>query len=192
MLAPDPARPVALRIAGAYNGRPVSLEGSLGPSTVLRKAAIPYSATLAMASGDTTLASEGTMADPLNADGVRSRVTLRAPTPRVLLATAGTSAELGVAIELAGTAERKGDLWRLTDARGMPSGSDLTASLLRFIEGASGQPAAVVVALDVVELDLDRIAGRGEPGGQRAHADLPLAPGPRQDALIEARLGVGN
>ncbi len=185
VLAAGADRPVQLVMAGAYNGTQVSLTGALQPIAVLRNAAVPYGETLHMASGQTTLDFQGTMTEPFDVDGARGTLTLKAPTAGPILAIAGVASDFQASLDLAGTVERTGDLWRLTDAAGALKGNAITAGSLRLTEGGRGTPDDVAADIAFDRLDLNGLLG-GASG--RADTDVPLDIDRAPDTLIDARL----
>lgn len=187
VLAAGADQPVRLTARGAYNGAPVRLEGDLQSIAVLRDAATPFGTDLRFASGDTTLHFKGAMAEPLDVDGARGTLALAAPTPDALLAIAGAAGDLDASLTLAGTLERQGDLWRLTDAAGALDESRITAGSLRLAEGARGKPDDVAVDLAFDRLDLNEALETGKRGS-RPDADIPLHVDRAPDTVLRARL----
>ncbi|WP_431268848.1 AsmA family protein [Dankookia sp. P2] len=182
--------PLLLRAAGTYNDVPVALAATLEPIAMLRDAARPFGTRLHLASGDTTLAFEGTMTDPLDVDGADGNAVLRAPTPAAILALAGASdVELDASLELAGRLERHGDVWRLSAAKGHLAGEAVTVRLAQFTEGQTGRPDAVAIDLGFGRLDLNRRLAAGKRAGA-AEADLPLTVSAAPDPLVAAKLSI--
>lgn len=184
-----PNEPVMLRAEGSYNAVPITLEGPLGSIAAFRDATNPFSLDLTATAEETVVTLLGSATDPLNFDGVQGQLELRAPNPRVLLALAGapTAGVPELPIQISGTMDRQGDLWRLTSVNGALDGAPLTGALLQLREGARGQPDALALDLAFTQLDLNRIllAGGHSEGDE---ADLPLAVFTAPDPLIELRL----
>ena len=189
----DPQAPVMLRAEGSYNAVSIMLEGSLGSILAFRDMASPFSLDLSGTAGETGLELIGSAADPLNFDGVQGRLVLRAPNPAGLLALGGAGAQgvPNLPLELAGTLDRQGDVWRLTALDGALADAPLTGSLLQLTEGARGQPDALVMDLAFSKLDMNALLFAGGHG-QEGDADLPLALVIAPDPLIEARLAAGE
>ena len=185
--------PIQLRAQGSYNGQAVTLEGPLDSIAALRDSTTPFSLDLTAVASETTLALIGSARDPLNFEGVQGQLELRAPNPRAMLALAGVSADgvPRIALELAGTFDRQGDVWRLSAPTGELDGADFTGRLLQFTEGTAGQPDAVVLDLALTRLDMNRIlrAAGDAPDGE---VDLPLATFAAPDPVIELRLSAGE
>lgn len=185
--------PVMLRVQGSYNAVPVTMEGPLGSIADFRNAANPFSLDLTATARDTVVTLLGSATDPLNFEGVQGQLELRAPNPRTLLALAGSATD-GVPelpVQISGTMDHQGDLWRLTSIRGELDGAPLTGDLLQFREGARGQPDALAVDLAFTRLDLNRILLAGGHG-EGDDADMPLAVFTAPDPLLDLRLAAGE
>ncbi|MFC7474312.1 AsmA-like C-terminal region-containing protein [Dankookia sp. GCM10030260] len=182
--------PLLLRAAGSYNDVPVALEGRLESIAMLRDAKRPFGTKLHLASGETTLRFDGTMADPLDVDGAEGHAVLRVPRPEAILALAGASdAELDASLDLEGRLEHHGDVWRLSAAKGQLAGEAVTVRLAEFTEGETGRPDAVAIDLGFGRLDLNKRLAAGRQAG-RAEADLPLTVSAAPDPLLAARITV--
>jgi uncharacterized protein involved in outer membrane biogenesis len=181
--------PIQLNAAGSYNDVALTLEGPLDSIASFRDSATPFGLDVTATAGETSLALLGSARDPLNFDGVQGQVELRAANPDALLALGGASVEgvPRIALELSGTFDRQGDVWRIGAPMGELDGAPFTGRLLRLTEGASGEPDAILLDLALTRLDLNRMlrAGGHEADG---NADLPLAVFTAPDPLIEARL----
>ncbi|MDB5374582.1 MAG: hypothetical protein JWP04_3224 [Belnapia sp.] len=188
--APD--APVRLTATGDYNRTPATLDATLGPIAVLRDAARPYPTDLRLTAGaDATLHFQGHMTKPLDVDGATGHLTLRAPEVRTLLALAGAEASLDAPLLLEGQLERRGDLWRLTAAKGSLAGEDFTAPLLQLTEGSRGKPDDVVVDIGLSRVDLNKALARGRRD-EAGHTDLPLAISAAPDPLLRASVTIGE
>lgn len=181
--APDTATPITLAVRGRYNEVPLAVDGTLGSFAALADAAAPFPFALRALSGDTTLDLNGTATDPLNADGLRGRATLRAPTLDVLFAIAGAGDAPSVPLELTAIARRDGDSWRLSDAEGTLDGAAFTGRLLQLTEGAAGRPDSVTAELAFSRLDADRLLGTGA-----GETDMALEIAAHPDPLLRLRL----
>lgn len=189
LIAEGQHAPIQLRAAGSYNGVTLTLEGPLDSIATFRDAATPFSLDLTAQAGETSVALIGSARDPLNFDGVQGQLELRAPNPDALLALAGAGTEgvPRIALELAGTFDRQGDVWRISAPYGELDGAAFTGRLLQLTEGARGEPDAIVLDLALTKLDLNRIlrSRTAEPEGE---VDMPLVTVESPDPLIEARL----
>lgn len=181
--------PVQLSATGSYNNVALTLEGPLDSIASFRDGSAPFSLDLTATAGETTLALLGSARDPLNFDGVQGQIELRAASPDALLALGGARTEgvPRIALELAGTFDRQGDVWRIGMPMGALDGAPFTGRMLQLTEGAQGEPDAILLDLALTRLDLDRVlrAGGHEADGV---ADLPLAVFTTPDPLVELRL----
>lgn len=179
--------PIQLRAEGRYNRVAIKLEGPLDSIATFRDAATPFSLDITATAGETSLAFIGSARDPLNLDGVQGQLELRAANPDALLALggAGTEGVPRIAIELAGTFDRQGAIWRISAPYGELDGAAFTGRLLQLTEGARGEPDAIALDLALARLDLNRIL---RAAGQEAEVDLPLATFIAPDPLLDVRL----
>ncbi|MDB5415753.1 MAG: hypothetical protein JWR10_4088, partial [Rubritepida sp.] len=184
LTTPAPDRPVILEIGGSYNGVPLTLAGTLGSFDQLHDAAAPFPLDLRATADDTVLTLTSTASDPLNFEGVNGRLTLVAPTPDKLMAIAEADGAPAVPLNIAGTLDRRGDLWRLTGIEGTLDSAGFTGALLQLTEGKPGEPDAVAAELDFSRLNLNRLLSSS--GGD--DSDMPLAVEAAPDPRIEARL----
>jgi uncharacterized protein involved in outer membrane biogenesis len=157
------SQPVTLTATGAYNATPLQMAAALKSFDALHDAAIPFGVNLLISSGDTTMDFDGTMTDPLNAEGTDGRLTLKATSLDRVLAIAGVNERLELPVTLAGAVTRQGDLWRLTDANGTLRGHPFQGSV-RLREGARRAPDDLTLDASFSMLDLTRLPGRGNPG----------------------------
>jgi AsmA family protein len=74
--AANPASPLKIALAGAFQGRPLRLAGNLGSIAELRNPTTPYSVSLRGGLGETRLAADGTIEEPLDFAGVDLRLSL--------------------------------------------------------------------------------------------------------------------
>ncbi len=179
-------QPVRMAISGSYQGTPVTLTGDLQPITVLRDASVPFGTNLHLASGETMLDFIGTMEKPLDFDGIRGRLTLKAPTPGPILAMAGVTGNFDASLDLAGDFQHLGDLWKLNEATGSLNANPISTASLRFTEGSNGKPDDVEVDLAFDRLDLDGLLGSGGAGKSDADIGFDFLRAP--DTLIAASL----
>ncbi len=191
--APAIDQKLRMRVAGAYNAVPVTLEGTLGTPAQLRDGRTPFPMALVAIAPETNLAFDGTSTDPLNFDRMEGRLNLVARSPGAILTMAGAGPGPAFPVRLAGEFRRHGDVWSLTAARGEIDGEALAAPRLQITEGASGHPDAVVAEIDVTRLDINALFGTPpqQQGGGRGDADIPLtfavAPDPRLQVTATAR-----
>ena len=184
---------VKLTGKGSWQGAPITLDGTLDPVAVLRQTAKPYPAVLKLGSGKTTLDFTGTFTDPLNVEGAKGKLHVRAPGPEDLLALGGIRrAAIDAALEVVGDFEHHGNQWVLSHGTGTLSGSPLKIARLDYREGQPGKADAVAFDIEAGRLDLNRLLQDGGKGGGGDDADLPLHMDPNPDPAIEAKLRVGE
>ncbi len=179
-------QPVRMAISGSYHGKPVTLTGDLQPITVLRDASVPFGTNLHLTSGETMLDFVGTMEKPLDFDGIRGRLTLKAPTLGPILAMAGVTANFDASLDLAGDFQHFDDIWKLNEAAGSLKGNPIPTASLSFTEGGNGKPDAAVVDLAFGQLDLNGVLGSG--GGGEPDADIGFDFVRAPDTLIATSL----
>ena len=180
-------QPVTVAMTGSYNAVPVAIHAELQPITALRDARTPYGTGIVVLSGETRLAFDGTMTDPLNFDGLHGELRLDAPDPKPIFGMAGVDSTLDVALHLDGEFEHAGPSWRLMDGKGQLQQDEITAATLGFVEGARGQPDRVELDLGLATLNMNDLIGQGARG-KRSGADLPLTVERDPDTLVKARI----
>ncbi|WP_424811997.1 AsmA family protein [Roseococcus sp. YIM B11640] len=185
-------QPVQLNAQGAYNRIPLRLETRLGSFEQLWDWEKPFPFDLTAQSRDTTLRLRGTATDPLNFDGISGHLSFHAPDPQGLLAIGEIEGRLHAPVRLEGDFQREGDLWRLRRVTGELANEKVAGDLLELREGGSGQPDRLVAHLGFEALDLNRILGGPERGGDNTDIDLRRFVSPTPDPLIEARLTAGS
>lgn len=169
----------SLRLAVAYNGQPVEIEGSYaGLPALLSGAAAPLDVTVR--GGGATLTAKGTAGNLVGAPEAEVAVTAAGES------LAGLAPLLGTALPALGPYEFSSSLnvgQEVIDLSGIVlriAGSDLTGNL--SLSMAGGRPA-VKGALVSKLIDLDALAGGGEAGaaegpagadGGRVFSDTPL------------------
>lgn len=183
--------PVRMNVSGSYNGLALKLTGDLDSFDALRRAPQPFPVRLNVTSGDTSMALQGTMTDPLNFEGVVGTLTLHAPTPAVFASLAGEALDLHLDTELTGKFEHAGNDWKLSDIRGKLNHEAFSGAVLHLVEGDHGKPDHIQANLAFTRLNLNRIiAGAPPPGAADKHADIALKLDPKQDPVVDARFTV--
>lgn len=183
-----PDSPVRLTAMGSYNSVPVMLEGDLAPIKVLRDASIPSPAKLRATTGKTSLTFEGTMTEPLDADGVAGKLALNAPTPVDLFAIAGVTSQLSASLRLSGTFDHLDKMWRLSGGAGALGNSVITGATLRLDEAPRGTPDKLSADIAFDKLDLNALQVGAKPGGGGPDADLLLTVDRAPDTLLTAKI----
>jgi AsmA family protein len=170
----DAASPLKIALAGAFQGRPLKLEGTLGSIAEMRNPTKPYPVSLRGGLGETRLAADGTIKEPLNFTGVDLRLSLEG---RKLQEIADA---LGVPFpalpDFRATSKLTGGegKWQL-DALALKTGnSDLEGGLAIDTNAKVPQVTAQLTARNVDLADF-----KGLYGGKPAHA--PAAKTPPED-----------
>lgn len=183
--------PVRMNVSGSYNGLAATLTGDLDSFDALRRAPQPFPLRLNLNSGQTSMAFQGTMTDPLNFEGVAGALRLHAPTPDAFVSLAGEALNLHLDIELIGKFEHAGNDWKLSGITGKINHEAFRGAILHLVEGDHGKPDHIRVDLAFTRLNLNRmIAGAPPPGAADKHADIALKLDPKQDPIIDARFTV--
>lgn len=180
-------QPLRLVGSGSYNGVPIKLDANLASLDALCDATTPYPAEIDVTSGDTTLHFQGSMAEPLDVDGVKGRLELVAPTAAAILQIAGASGDLDASLRLVGSFKHDGPLWQVSQASGALNKDIITAADVKLVEGAHRKPDDLTVDLAFDHLDANALLA-AKKNGPAANADVPLTVDRAPDTLIEAKV----
>jgi uncharacterized protein involved in outer membrane biogenesis len=176
---------VSLTLDGAYNGTPTRLTATTDSYTALRDAAVPFGADFTIANAAGTIGFSGTMAEPLDFDGVRGKLDIDARNLAELLRTVGAELHADFPFAVAGTFERTGAQWRIDEARGRAAANPFGGTL-SLAEGSRGAADALAARLDFAALDLAPLIGSGR-AGRPISLELERNPAVTVDARIAAR-----
>jgi len=180
--------PVRLRLEGAYQNVPVTLDAILAPIASLRRAETPYAADLRFASGDTTLRFEGTMTKPLALDGATGTLALHAPKLEPVLAIVGGKHNLKASVDISGTLTRSDARWVLAEATGKLDDSTVAALTLHLTDGGRGHPDSIELDLAFDNLELaPLLASSGPSNSTGTPFSIDRAPDPLLHARLTAR-----
>jgi uncharacterized protein involved in outer membrane biogenesis len=176
-------QPAHLDVDGAYNGVPVRLSGDTDSFVQLREGNVPFGARLLVSTAPGTLDFKGTLTDPVDFDGVHGTLNIDAPNLGDLLKIFGAAVPARFSLRLAGTFEKSGDHWQITQGDGhMPAG--VFSGSLALDEGDHGKPDAITADLAFDRLDATTLlAGSGTSSGPVA-----LQPDPNPGAVFDAKL----
>jgi AsmA family protein len=157
----------ALKIAfdGSFQGRPLKLDGNLGSVAELRNPTKPYPVSLRGGFGETKLAADGTIAEPLNFTGVDLRLSLEGRKLQELADALGVP--FPALPDFRGTSELSGGNgnWALKALTLKAGNSDLDGGLA---VDTTGKVPHVTAQLTAGNLDLADF--KGLYGGKPAHA----------------------
>jgi uncharacterized protein involved in outer membrane biogenesis len=183
-------QPVTLSVEGTLNGVPVRLDGETQSFAVLRNAAIPFAATLALATASARLDFKGTMTEPLDFEGVQGALAIDAGQLGDILRVFDPGAQSELPFSAAGAFAKTRDHWQLSETKGRLAGNTFDGAL-GLDEGGRGEPDHAMLALDFALLDLKRLvegAGRPHAGKPRDLGTLSLVPDANPAVTVDARI----
>ena len=154
---------------GTLEGKPFTVEANGGALMALREERTPWPIQLKLAIGETRLAANGTLAEPVKMEGVDLVLALSGPDARELYPLLGIPAPATPPYKLAGTLVREGQVWRWRDFSGKVGGSDLAGNLAVDLGGERPRVTADLVSERLVASDLGLIVG--VPTGAAAAGD---------------------
>lgn len=176
--------PVNLTAGGAYGSTPIQLDGVLQSFARMRDAAAPFGVAITAKAAAATLSLQGTLTDPMHADGLSGDLRADFEKLDAPLAIAGSAWRPGLPLTLAGPIRREGVVWTLPALAGELGGSAYTGSAA-ITEGGLGENDMIRVTLALARLDVDKVLT-----GASAEARLDIDPNP--GTLWDARLGAGQ
>lgn len=184
--SPGDDTPVDLAARGAYNDTPLALTARTESFDRMREADHPFGTDLSIAGRTARVDFNGTMMQPLDADGADGAFRLAASELDNLLAAFGAEANAAYPLNLAGHLTRQGDHWELNDAKGDIAAMPLAGRLV-LDEGSRGSPDKIATDIAFTDLDLDRLLGEGkqEPAGDWRQIALAT---PEAGALLDVQL----
>jgi AsmA family protein len=171
------AGPIAVKLAGRYQGHAATLSASGASFDALREATLPYAVSLQLSAPQLHLAFDGTFADPLDVDGAVGKLEFSAARLGALQAFLDADATIAAALQLAGQASRHGDLWSLEAAQGQFAGRRVQAKYLALLEGPRDGSDTVTADVAFDDLDLNTVLARTDRDGGN------FRPDPSDDAL---------
>ncbi len=172
--APDETAPVRLQATGAYNDVALDLAATTESFAALRDAARPFGMDFTVTGKDTAIAFQGTSMEPLDFEGMRGALQLKAKTLNDILAAMRAKAQIDLPLDVAGSFTRDGDHWALTQAKGKLARTAFTGDLA-LSEGGPGEADDVALDLDFAPLDLDPLLAAAGLGGKAAKAGAATA-----------------
>ena len=145
------------------------------PFDTLRQYRTPYGMIAHITSGDLTLDFTGTTTDPLNADGLDGSVQADTPTSLPLAAVVGYALPQNIPLHMTGHFVHVGNLWQVTQGKGVIKGNSFSLPLAELNEGAHAQPDHVKADIAFDQLNMNSLLVKGEQAGTANQADYPLA-----------------
>ena len=183
------ASPLIMAFQGAYNGTPVTLDATMQPLKVLRRAPEPYGAKAHITSGDLVIDFDGTLTDALNFDGVNGNIALSTPTASPVFELAGLSGtHPAVPLALKGTFSHTGDNWHLTNASGNFQNSKIKSGTFDLNEGGNGKPDIIATDLNLGRVDLNDLNKALSSGKSSGSTDIPLIAPANPDPVLHVKL----
>lgn len=180
-------RPVTISVEGSYNDAPVTLTGTTQSFAALRDTAKPFGTNLRLLSGANKLAFNGTMADPLNFDGVKGQLVADIPVLGTLLQDFGLKLHLDWPLSISAAMDKTGDAWHFDAAKGSLAGNTFNGTL-QLIEGKPPKPDSVATNLGFGIIDLKALLARmGAGNSSDAIPTVDAQPGTLVDARFEAK-----
>jgi uncharacterized protein involved in outer membrane biogenesis len=183
--SPGDDQAVSLTLDGAYNGSPTRLTATTDSYIVMRNAAIPFGADFSLANAAATIGFRGTMAEPLDFDGVEGKIDIDAKKLGDFLQLLGAQLHADFPFAIAGAFEHAGAEWHIGDAQGRLAANPFGGAL-SLAEGGRGAPDALTAGLDFATLDLAPLIGNSQ-GGKPVSLRLESDPAVLVDAQIVAK-----
>ena len=183
------ASPLSMAFQGAYNGTPVTLDATMQPLKVLRRAPEPYGAKAHVTSGDLAIDFDGTLTDALNFEGVKGNITLSTPTSAPIFALAGLSdTHPVIPLTLNGTFSHAGDNWHLTNTTGNFQSTKIKSGTFDLNEGGKGKPDIISTDLNLGRVDLNDLNKALSSGKSSGPTDIPLIAPAKPDPVLHVKL----
>lgn len=148
--------PLLMVLDGAYNGKAAKMTVAGGSYTAMHNAFMAYPVKLRIERKSDTLDFQGTMTDPVNADGAEGVLTLNAPDMGEILSMLGINIQAAFPLAFQAPIVREGDRWSFRSLNGKLDGTDFTGTLI-LNEGSRTIPDDIVGNLDFEKLDARRI-----------------------------------
>lgn len=176
-------QPVQLAVDGAYNGAALRLNADTHSFLELRNGTVPFGANISIAAAPGTVDFNGTLAEPLDFEGVRGPLKVDAQNLRDLLKIFDAGAPLAFPLRIAGPFEKTGEHWQITRGDGhMPAG--VFNGDVALDEGDHGAPDAITL-----DLAFDRLDATTLLAGQTSSNDpIALQPDTQPGAVFDAKL----
>jgi uncharacterized protein involved in outer membrane biogenesis len=146
-------QPVELDATGAYNGTKLAMAAHLQSFDDLHDNTKPFGTAVTITHQSAKVTFDGTMMDPINADGARGKLTVDADKLSDLLAVFGDKLSADPPAALQGHLTRAGDIWHLGEASGKLAGNPLTGQVTLH-EGSRGESDDIDLAVAFKQLNL--------------------------------------
>ena len=167
-------KPLTITLSGAYNGQRGKLSAEGESFDDLRRPARPYRMHLSISNPAISIDLKGTLLDPLDFDGVKGSLSIKAQKLTDLLRILDAEISANFPIQFAGSVRREGNHWKLSDAQGQFAGSGFTGALA-LEEGRRREADDLSLDMAFEKLVLDPITGALASGGKAANwSTVPL------------------
>ncbi len=195
MSSVDDKSPVILLINGAYNGMNAQLDVAGDSYAVLRDPSTPYPAKVKIIVGRSKVSFDGTLTDPVNADGIKGAATLNASVLDDIYKVLGLALKGKFPLLVDGDLTRAGDLWVFENQQGSVAGSQFTGDS-KLIEGARGEADSIAVDIAFKVLDMrpliDGTSGMSRKTKMSDIDNLSLQADQKPGVLADARIRAGQ
>jgi uncharacterized protein involved in outer membrane biogenesis len=182
--------PAKMVIDGAYNGTKLRLSADTESFARMRDDSVPFGAKIAIVAPAGTLDFDGTLAAPLDFDGVRGDLHVAAPKLDAFLKIFGAELPAGFALKLDGKLDKQGDNWRVAPASGALADNAFRGTVA-LAEGGRGKPDDIALDLGFARLDLAQLVPP-DPDAKATdwrQADfMALRPDEKPGATLSARV----
>jgi AsmA family protein len=155
---------------GTLQEKAFSIQAKGGSLAELRHNTSPYPLTLNIKMGSTSISFEGTLADPVQLQGVNAKLDLRGDNLADLFYLTGIPLPPTPPYKLSGDLQNQGQIWRFKKLKGQVGDSDLTGELTYDIHGDRGFVKADLVSKRLDMNDLSGFIGSTPSGGIRSPA----------------------
>lgn len=170
-------QPVDLDATGAYNGSKLALKTKMHSFNEMRDASKPFGTVAEITRQSVKIDFDGTLMDPINADGAKGKLTIDIGKLNDLLTVFNTKLAANPAVTLQGHLTRAGDIWHLADGSAQFGGNPLTGHVTVH-EGSHGGSDDIDLALAFKQLNLDPLLSSGgqkkSSGGSNDWMKQPL------------------
>jgi len=154
-------QPVDLDATGAYNGSKLALKTKMHSFDEMRDASKPFGTVAEITRQSVKIDFDGTLMDPINADGAKGKLTINVGKLNDLLTVFGTKMAANPAVTLQGHLTHAGDIWHLADGSAQFGGNPLTGHVTVH-EGSHGSSDDIDLALAFQKLNLDPLLSSGD------------------------------
>ncbi|GAB4393074.1 MAG: AsmA family protein [Kiloniellaceae bacterium] len=165
--------PVSLSADGSYQGRPLALKAEGESFARFRDGGRPYALKLDASIGETRLAADGTLEEPVRLAGIDAQVDLQGNSLEELYRLFALPLPETPAYALSGRLLREGERWALQGFEGTLGESDLSGEVAVETAGERPRLIADVTSQSFRTTDLEGFWGGEDPGEAEPAAATP-------------------